>query len=72
MNSRRPLDLVRVWHLHQPDYRDHASGEFEGIADAAPNDERQLAEPVSRGQGEPKGGGSMRRAEYDNETETAV
>lgn len=28
MNSNRPLDLVLVWHLHQPDYRDHASGEF--------------------------------------------
>ena len=28
MNSSRPLDLVLVWHLHQPDYRDCASGEF--------------------------------------------
>ena len=28
MNPTRPLDLVLVWHLHQPDYRDHASGEF--------------------------------------------
>ena len=28
MNLPRPLDLVLVWHLHQPDYRDHASGEF--------------------------------------------
>ena len=28
MNRSRPLDLVLVWHLHQPDYRDHASGEF--------------------------------------------
>jgi alpha-amylase/alpha-mannosidase (GH57 family) len=28
MNAFRPLDLVLVWHLHQPDYRDHASGEF--------------------------------------------
>jgi alpha-amylase/alpha-mannosidase (GH57 family) len=28
MNLSRPLDLVLVWHLHQPDYRDHASGEF--------------------------------------------
>ena len=27
MNSH-PLDFVLVWHLHQPDYRDHASGEF--------------------------------------------
>jgi len=24
----RPLDLVLVWHMHQPDYRDHATGEF--------------------------------------------
>jgi alpha-amylase/alpha-mannosidase (GH57 family) len=28
MSPPRPLDLVLVWHLHQPDYRDHASGEF--------------------------------------------
>ncbi len=28
MNGSRPLDLVLVWHMHQPDYRDHASGEF--------------------------------------------
>ncbi len=28
MNPNRSLDLVLVWHLHQPDYRDHASGEF--------------------------------------------
>jgi alpha-amylase/alpha-mannosidase (GH57 family) len=28
MTPARPLDLVLVWHLHQPDYRDHASGEF--------------------------------------------
>ncbi|MBE0620135.1 MAG: glycoside hydrolase [Burkholderiales bacterium] len=28
MSASRPLDLVLVWHLHQPDYRDHASGEF--------------------------------------------
>ena len=28
MTTPRPLDLVLVWHLHQPDYRDHASGEF--------------------------------------------
>ncbi len=27
MNSR-PLDFVLVWHLHQPDYRNHDSGEF--------------------------------------------
>jgi len=24
----RPLDLVLAWHMHQPDYRDHATGEF--------------------------------------------
>lgn len=24
----RPLDLVLLWHMHQPDYRDHATGEF--------------------------------------------
>jgi alpha-amylase/alpha-mannosidase (GH57 family) len=24
----RPLDLVLMWHMHQPDYRDHATGEF--------------------------------------------
>ncbi|MCC7079088.1 MAG: hypothetical protein IT530_00325 [Burkholderiales bacterium] len=24
----RPLDLVLLWHMHQPDYRDPASGEF--------------------------------------------
>ena len=24
----RHLDLVFLWHMHQPDYRDHASGEF--------------------------------------------
>ena len=28
MNRPRPLDLVLVWHMHQPDYRDRASGEF--------------------------------------------
>ncbi len=28
MNPSRPLDLVLLWHMHQPDYRDHASGEF--------------------------------------------
>ncbi|TAK66586.1 MAG: glycoside hydrolase [Betaproteobacteria bacterium] len=28
MTSPRLLDLVLVWHMHQPDYRDHASGEF--------------------------------------------
>jgi alpha-amylase/alpha-mannosidase (GH57 family) len=24
----KKLDLVFLWHMHQPDYRDHASGEF--------------------------------------------
>ncbi|MCX7195181.1 MAG: glycoside hydrolase, partial [Proteobacteria bacterium] len=24
----RPIDLVFLWHMHQPDYRDHASGDF--------------------------------------------
>jgi len=28
MTAPRPLDLVLAWHMHQPDYRDHASGEF--------------------------------------------
>ena len=28
MSKSRPLDLVLVWHMHQPDYRDQASGEF--------------------------------------------
>ncbi len=28
MNRSGPLDLVLAWHMHQPDYRDHASGEF--------------------------------------------
>ena len=28
MSNPRALDLVLVWHLHQPDYRDQASGEF--------------------------------------------
>ena len=23
-----PLELVLMWHMHQPDYRDHASREF--------------------------------------------
>ncbi len=26
--TTRPLDLVLLWHMHQPDYRDAASGEF--------------------------------------------
>ncbi len=29
MKQSRPVELVLVWHMHQPDYRDHASGEFE-------------------------------------------
>lgn len=28
MSDKRPLDLVLVWHMHQPDYRDYATGEF--------------------------------------------
>ncbi len=28
VNQPRPLDLVLLWHMHQPDYRDQASGEF--------------------------------------------
>src|SRR5689334_21355170 len=24
----KQLDLVFLWHMHQPDYRDHSSGEF--------------------------------------------
>lgn len=28
MSLPRPLDLVLAWHMHQPDYRDRASGEF--------------------------------------------
>ncbi|CAH1387728.1 glycoside hydrolase family 57 protein [Candidatus Nitrotoga sp. M5] len=24
----RPLDLIFLWHMHQPDYRDYASGDF--------------------------------------------
>ena len=27
-NANRPLDLVLVWHFHQPDYRDYTIGEF--------------------------------------------
>lgn len=26
--GQRSLDLVFLWHMHQPDYRDHVSGEF--------------------------------------------
>ena len=28
MNKPKPLDLILCWHMHQPDYRDHTSGEF--------------------------------------------
>lgn len=28
MTQARPLDLVILWHMHQPDYRDHSTGEF--------------------------------------------
>jgi len=28
MESDRKLELVFLWHMHQPDYRDHATGEF--------------------------------------------
>ena len=28
MSRSRQLDLVLTWHMHQADYRDHASGEF--------------------------------------------
>jgi alpha-amylase/alpha-mannosidase (GH57 family) len=28
MKPSRPLDLLLVWHMHQPDYRDPASGEY--------------------------------------------
>ena len=28
MASEHKLELVFLWHMHQPDYRDHASGEF--------------------------------------------
>ena len=28
MSQAGALDLVLAWHMHQPDYRDHASGEF--------------------------------------------
>ncbi len=24
----KPIDLVFLWHMHQPDYRDHATGDF--------------------------------------------
>ena len=25
---KKPLDLIFLWHMHQPDYRDYASGDF--------------------------------------------
>jgi alpha-amylase/alpha-mannosidase (GH57 family) len=28
MPTKRRLDLVFLWHMHQPDYRDHVSGEY--------------------------------------------
>ena len=28
MSETRPLDLVLVWHMHQPDYRNYATGQF--------------------------------------------
>ncbi len=28
MSERKKIDLVVFWHMHQPDFRDHASGEF--------------------------------------------
>ena len=28
MDSEHQLDLVLMWHMHQPDFRDHATGEF--------------------------------------------
>ena len=28
MTTPRNLDLVLVWHMHQPDYRDPQSGEY--------------------------------------------
>ncbi len=28
MSEARPLDLVLVWHMHQPDYRDYSTGQF--------------------------------------------
>lgn len=28
MNEKNKLDLVILWHMHQPDFRNHASGEF--------------------------------------------
>jgi alpha-amylase/alpha-mannosidase (GH57 family) len=28
MDAQRKVELVFLWHMHQPDYRDHATGEF--------------------------------------------
>lgn len=28
INEARPLDLVLVWHMHQPEYRDYSTGHF--------------------------------------------
>ena len=28
MSDTRPLDLVLAWHMHQPDYRNYATGQF--------------------------------------------
>ncbi|MDP1996605.1 MAG: glycoside hydrolase, partial [Gallionella sp.] len=25
---KKPVDLVFLWHMHQPDYRDYSSGDF--------------------------------------------
>ena len=28
MSGNSKLDLVLLWHMHQPDFRDHATGEY--------------------------------------------
>src|SRR3954470_14647079 len=28
MNAEKKLDLAILWHMHQPDFRDHATGQF--------------------------------------------
>jgi len=28
MSGNTKLDLVLLWHMHQPDFRDHATGEY--------------------------------------------
>ena len=28
MSKTKRLDLILCWHMHQPDYRDHTTGEF--------------------------------------------